>query len=420
MTTYRRYTTGTKIRFITQSLSTHILRAIPRSTRHEWKSLSLSSFWMPTDNPELWDDERIDLIKAIEENKRIRSMLRLAAYLLTVYKTLLQQFTIQRQHALSVYRIIRIASGYCKDCLHASLFWKTMPFTRKQWKAWTSKPVCPRSLIQLCRKTHPLQVPATEQQIICDLCCDKQFETWPLSGIYYYLLREQKINCCLSTFYKYCRLMNITRKKVKRQTTHQPLIASAPLKMLHMDVTLFRTMNGIRHYIYVIRDNFSRNILAAKAALVKDSKTALSILKEVLCKHDLVQKEGMLITDDGCENKGAVNQWMEKSGTLWKHLVAQVDIVQSNSMVEAANKILKYRYLFPRPVADTEMLNEMLSTAISEYNRIPQHSLHGLSPEEVLNGMIPDKDRFKIQIASARQVWEQLNKNFRCSTGCKT
>jgi putative transposase len=39
-------------------------------------------------------------------------------------------------------------------------------------------------------------------------------------------------------------------------------------------------------------------------------------------------------------------------------------------MAEAANKILKYRYLFPNPIADTGELVQVLDKALADYNQI--------------------------------------------------
>lgn len=58
-------------------------------------------------------------------------------------------------------------------------------------------------------------------------------------------------------------------------------------------------------------------------------------------------------------------------------------------MAEAANKILKYRYLFPNNVADTEELTKVLDNALNDYNNMPQKNLCALTPNEVLSGNIP-------------------------------
>lgn len=146
--------------------------------------------------------------------------------------------------------------------------------------------------------------------------------------------------------------------------------------------------------MHVIRDNFSKAILGCKAAANCCSQNSKEILEEVLLKYHLLNTKGTLITDDGSENKGALQEFIARPGMLWKKLIAQLDIIQSNSMVEAANKILKYRFLFHRSFETLAELQLVLSDILAEYNNMPLGSLSGLTPNEVLNGKIPDKKLF--------------------------
>ena len=59
-----------------------------------------------------------------------------------------------------------------------------------------------------------------------------------------------------------------------------------------MDVTIYKTTNNIKHYLYVVRDNFSRAILACKASLQYSSEQARNTLQEVLVRFNLKDKEG--------------------------------------------------------------------------------------------------------------------------------
>lgn len=137
-------------------------------------------------------------------------------------------------------------------------------------------------------------------------------------------------------------------------------------------------------------------------------------------KFDLRKQSGSLITDDGTENQGKLTKWLASSATLWKKIVAQVDIIQSNSMVEAANKIIKYRYLFPKPIMDTSELIKTLELAVENYNNMPNGQLHGFSPNEVLTGTIPDKHFFKSKIQKAKQDRIATNRKVACEQVCQT
>jgi hypothetical protein len=170
----------------------------------------------------------------------------------------------------------------------------------------------------------------------------------------------------------------------------------------------------------VIRDNFSRAILACKVATEYNSEIARQTLKEVLQKFGLMDQEGTLVTDAGIENKGRLDEWLNKPGLLWKKLIAQIDIIQSNSMVEAANRILKYRFLYTKPVADTDELINTLEDAIKSYNSIPNGQLYGFTPNEVLSGIIPDRHHFKSQITLGKKQRLTENQDFPCKMVCQT
>ena len=60
-------------------------------------------------------------------------------------------------------------------------------------------------------------------------------------------------------------------------------------------------------------------------------------------------------------------------------------------MVEAVNKIVKYRSLFLADIPDIHALQKHLEKFIPVYNeKRPHCSLKGLTPAEVLSGLRPD------------------------------
>jgi len=185
-----------------------------------------------------------------------------------------------------------------------------------------------------------------------------------------------------------------------------------------LDATIYKTANNVKHYLYVVRDNFSRAILGCKASLQYNSEQARNTLEEVLTKYNLLHKEGTLITDGGPENKGALTDMLAKPGMLWKKLVAQVDIIQSNSMVEAANKILKYQYLFVQNIADTQAFENILPATLNDYNNRPQYLLTCYTPNEALAGAIPDKQRFKQAIDEEKKKRTEANRKVACDNTC--
>jgi hypothetical protein len=77
-------------------------------------------------------------------------------------------------------------------------------------------------------------------------------------------------------------------------------------------------------------------------------------------------------------------------------------------MIEAANKNLKYRFLYHKQIADYDELCKYVQQAVDDYNNRPHDVLSGLSPLEVLNGKIMDKNSLhsKMLLAKAERIKE--------------
>ncbi len=96
------------------------------------------------------------------------------------------------------------------------------------------------------------------------------------------------------------------------------------------------------------------------------------------------------------------------------HLIAQRDIDFSNSMIEAVNKQLKYRFLYHHPIANHAALINYLQQAVQDYNNRPHNILNGLTPLEVLDGKTFDRDTCQQQTALARNARIAENKKIQC------
>jgi len=122
-----------------------------------------------------------------------------------------------------------------------------------------------------------------------------------------------------------------------------------------------------------------------------------------------------VITDDGSENKGPVIGWSQEAASPTVQLLtAMQDIEFSNSMIEAANKQIKYRFLYHQHIPDAAALAIYLQKAIDDYNNRPYHVLGGLTPLEVLSGKVigPSVNREMIHRAKIARVED--NKKAKC------
>ncbi|MBL4754715.1 MAG: DDE-type integrase/transposase/recombinase [Flavobacteriales bacterium] len=185
-----------------------------------------------------------------------------------------------------------------------------------------------------------------------------------------------------------------------------------------MDVTIFRFPDHTKAYIYLIIDNFSRAVLNWKVSSELKASISFENIREVFDRYGLHHLADVveLIVDDGSKNKKEVDAFVNLADSNVKKLVAQVDIVQSNSMVEAANKILKHQYLFPKDIQNLKQLCDGIAFYQEDFNNRPQGDLYGLNPLEVLStGTLPHKSRFKEQIITARRKRVEQNQKFDCA-----
>jgi len=123
--------------------------------------------------------------------------------------------------------------------------------------------------------------------------------------------------------------------------------------------------------------------------------------------------ESKLIVDSGSEYQGEVTQFTNDQEYLTK-LIAQKDITQSNSMIEAINKHLKYYYLFKKDLKDYNETANYVKQSIPDYNNKPHGRLYGLTPFEVLEGEVPSKDKFKIDNGKCKERKIKQNMKVEC------
>ena len=371
---------------------------IPASTLSNWKRKNVSEI---IGCNSLCDND-VSILKEIAKSKKL---LRAAKALYVLFHTITQLFNhaqnkaeLLRQHKATILKTIEKV----QPILGTKRILKSIGLTSSKMYYWLEKKKCDNSIFQLCQPRHPHQLLSSEVNIIKNYLLNEKFENWSALSIYYQALREKTVFMGMSTWYKYANRLGVKRKFFKLNRKREIGIrASKPFQIIHMDVTIFKPLDQIKVYIYFIVDNFSRAILNWKASLEYSSAIALDVLKEAIQKHD-IGIDATLVTDGGPENHGEVSNFINGKENI-NHVIAQKDIIQSNSMVEAVNKHIKYYYLFKKNMKDIEDVNNYLSHSVDDYNEKPHGGLFGLTPNETTNGNSPNKDKFKNDIAESRK-----------------
>ena len=258
-----------------------------------------------------------------------------------------------------------------------------------------------------CIRQWPNQIRFDTVQVMRSLCSDPSLSGWPISSIAHLSQRLGIAQVSLVSWYKYSRLFGFSSHPPRcRKKWKTGVRAFAPNQIWHADVTLFRSLDGIVHYVYLVIDNFSRRILSWDVSEKLSSQMRLSTIRESwLASRDMIPKgvQVELYVDGGPENNNhIIDSFLSRDDIPINKVIAQVDVHFSNSMIEAANKLLKYRYLFIQNIPNGDSLRKHLEYFIPIYNDIRPHiSLKGKTPYEAYFGKSCENiDSFSVDILS--------------------
>lgn len=82
-------------------------------------------------------------------------------------------------------------------------------------------------------------------------------------------------------------------------------------------------------------------------------------------------QELQFLTDGGSENiNNDVSGFIASSDVPIDHVIAQKDVVYSNSMIEALNKVIKHQFLFHKEITSRKELIKYLQQAVTSYNTV--------------------------------------------------
>lgn len=174
--------------------------------------------------------------------------------------------------------------------------------------------------------------------------------------------------------------------------------------------------------VYLVIDNFSRKILSYSVQDKVSGLVTTETIKEAyskalkLAKNKNQELNVKLIVDGGPENNNIhIDNFISQNQINIEKLIALKDIDYSNSMIERANRTLKYNYIFVKEPRDLKHLKRILRYFIKDYNtQRPHGQLKGLTPQEAWLGFKPD-EKFRIKTIKKAKA-ERLNysKQNRC------
>ena len=264
----------------------------------------------------------------------------------------------------------------------------------------------------------PKQISAFEIRVMKNLMSDKTLAHWSSASVWGYAIKHKMTCMSRPTWYLYCKLLllNRTRKRFKKVRKKNSVRADFPNQIWHMDVSIYKTLDGMKYYIYSIIDNFSRKILAFDYSTELSAKTRLKSLKTAIGSLD--QKQNIeLIVDGGSDNNNkTVSGFIKNCHVNLVKKVALKNVVYSNSMIESSFRTLKSYYL-KTGIPSDDFPNE-LSNAIEDINYKQPHYAHLIyTPDEIYQK--PDLKPIFPKLQELKQQRLQDNQGSNCDSDCK-
>lgn len=175
----------------------------------------------------------------------------------------------------------------CKISRSLFYYWKDLVFKE-----------CSTSSLKLCRKAYPNQLTTKETEAMKRLLTLDRFKYWPVCSVAWYALREKVLSCSLSTWYLYSKRFGILRCRIPKKRKYiTGIIAGGPNEIWHADITIVKTKDNIKHYVYLLMDNFSRYVLNWRIETCVSAKIRVETVRDAYRKYIVSTKKVLLITD---------------------------------------------------------------------------------------------------------------------------
>ncbi len=396
-------------------LTSEQIASIPRSNISRWKHENDDKYSLCEINNII--REEIELIKRINQSSKIKKINESYFKLCDTFHEIVAKVKGIKSLIKNSKELIVNTIDSVKDSIQINDALKIFNISRTTFENYKSIVIhtCNASYFKWCVKRFSNQLLVSEVETIEEYINNDNYKYWSKASIYLKAIRDEKLKSCISTFYKYCQLLGFKNRPRKRKSDdYNAIKTSKPNELWCADVTIFKTKDHVKHYIHFLIDHFSKYIIGYKICK-SSSSNAIKELLDNACKMHKPDKLQFL-TDGGSENVNVtVSSFINSPDVPIEHIIAQKDVVFSNSMIEALNKVIKHQFLYPHEIANSNQLHKILEQSISTYNEIrPQMSLDGNTPEETFNGVLIDFSKYSQDFKEHKSYRRQQNKNNAC------
>lgn len=402
------------------NLPEEIKTQIPRTNLHRWLH--------ETDDKYLGCEvakfikEELELIKQTGESRNAKKILEGYFKLSQTYHSITEKIKgLKNTVALNKEKIVEVIEQL-KPFVSVKSALSVFNISRATYQNYKTLVLnkCSASYFEWCVKRYPQQLLNQEILKIKRYFENPDYLFWSKASLYYLGLRNKDFGFCIATFYKYAKLLGYkSGRHLHPKPKYTPLVSFRPNQIWCADVTIFKTADGVKHYIHFLIDHYSKMVLGYQVDSKSSPKIIKSLLKDAFEKHPITEAIN-LITDGGTENVNKiVDDYVLSTGLQIIHTIAQKDIPESNSTIEAFNKVIKNQFLRPKKIENGKQLIKTLEEDVLIYCTIrPQQSLLGNTPFETYSGkpiaFSQYNNHFKKQ-KELRKTQNHLNRCKKCS-----
>jgi len=376
--------------------------AIPRSTALGWIKRGV---------PEVVTTEELDLGKTellvrCQDLKRERNLAMSTQKLTSfTFKLFGLQIQFKRLPRGDDKVLLLTAVKSAANALGLSAALHAIGLSAARFAAWSRKQrECDLDDYESCPKTSPTKLLPSERQTIRKYAGDKKLAHLSTTSLSWLAMRRGELFASASTWCKLVRREKL-RTLLPRIYPAAPKIgvrAVLPCDIWHIDVSIIRLLDGTKAFIQAIVDNASRFIVAHQVGANYGGLCTKALLESAIAtaKRAGYHAAPNVWCDSGVENLNSNVDALIGSNAI-QRTVAQIDISQSNSMVEAFFRRLKHAWLFVHPLPDLESAARLTAQYVKDHNElIPHYALAGATPGEIFLGRWSPDTRTTIETSA--------------------
>ena len=396
----------------TRDIDLAVQHGVPRSTVYGWLNKS------PDDVITL-DALDLDAIQLQHEvvalrrrNAKLIALLRLIVTVLKVTGFSLSRVRIPEESAK--WQLLRAIEQSREHFILRTVL-QLIGLTYARFYAW-NREECELDDVSSCPKSSPQKLTPKEINTIREMAMSDDYRHVPTGTLARLAERLGKVFASPSTWYRLVRAYNWRRP---RQRIHpaKPKLgirAKQPNEIWHVDTTLVRLLNGGKAYLHAVIDNYSRRILTWR---VQDSFIP-TVTAELLVEaaEETHHGQPQVLVDGGVENyNNAVDRLVETG--LLRRLLAQTEIIFSNSLIESWWRILKHQWLYLNQLDSVTTVEKLVAFYVDQHNSyLPHSAFRGQTPDEMYFGI---GDNIPQQLEEARREARELRMATNRSKSCR-